>query len=35
MAKKVYELTDDEKQLYKELKTEVTRANQRIRKLLQ
>ncbi len=33
MAKKVYEMTDDEKQLYKELKQEVLKANQRIRKL--
>ncbi len=33
MAKKVYEMTDDEKQLYKELKQEVAKANQRIRKL--
>lgn len=33
MAKKVYEMTDDEKQLYKELKEDVIKANQRIRKL--
>lgn len=33
MAKKVYEMTDDEKQLYKEIKQEVLKANQRIRKL--
>lgn len=33
MAKKVYEMTDDEKKLYKELKQEVMKANQRIRNL--
>ena len=35
MAKRVYEMTDDEKKLYKELKQDIVKANQRIRKLKQ
>lgn len=34
MAKKVYEMSNDEKKLFNELKHEVVKANQRIRKLL-
>ena len=34
MAKKVYEMSDDEKKLYNELKKDVVRANQRIRRLM-
>lgn len=34
MAKKVYEMTDDEKQLYNSLKKDVAKANQRISKLM-
>ena len=33
MAKKVYEMSEDEKKLYKEIKQDVLKANQRIRKL--
>ena len=34
MAKKVYEMSEDEKKLYNELKKDVVKANQRIRQLM-
>ena len=34
MAKKVYNMTSDEKKLYNELKKEVSKANSRIRNLM-